>query len=111
MVNLKGRTVAITGAASGLGLGMAKRCHKLGAKLALADIEAPALAALEEELKAMGADFFTMVMDVSKLRTCRHLPTKPLLLTGVRFSSIMPAWKYQAVSGSCQSRTGNGYTG
>ncbi|NLW43678.1 MAG: SDR family NAD(P)-dependent oxidoreductase [Syntrophomonadaceae bacterium] len=82
MIDLKGRTVAITGAASGLGMGMAKRCHKLGAKLALADIEAPALAALEEELKAMGADFFTMVMDVSKYEDMQAFADKTFATYG-----------------------------
>ncbi len=66
MINFKGRAVAITGAASGFGKEMAKRCHGLGAKLALADIDARALAAFEAELKEMGADFFTSVVDVSK---------------------------------------------
>lgn len=66
MINLKGRAVAITGAASGFGKEMAVRCHKLGAKLALADINASALADFEKELKEMGADFFTFVLDVSK---------------------------------------------
>lgn len=76
MVNLKGRAVAITGAASGFGKEMALRCHALGAKLALADIDATALATLEEELKAMKADFFTAKVDVSKYEDMQAFATK-----------------------------------
>lgn len=66
MIDLKGRGVAITGAASGFGMGFAKRCAAMGARLALADIEAPALQQVEADLKAMGAEVFSMVMDTSK---------------------------------------------
>ncbi len=76
MVNLKGRAVAITGAASGFGKEMALRCHALGAKLALADIDATALATFEEELKAMKADFFTATVDVSKYEDMQAFATK-----------------------------------
>jgi NADP-dependent 3-hydroxy acid dehydrogenase YdfG len=76
MINFKGRAVAITGAASGFGREMAKRCHKLGAKLALADIDAQGLAAFEEELKEMGADFFTFVLDVSKYEDMQAFAAK-----------------------------------
>lgn len=76
MISFKGRAVAITGAASGFGKEMAKRCHKLGAKLALADIDASALATFEDELKEMGADFFTSVVDVSKYEDMQAFAAK-----------------------------------
>ncbi|MGS0764873.1 SDR family NAD(P)-dependent oxidoreductase [Syntrophomonas curvata] len=66
MINLNGRGVAITGAASGFGMGMAKRCAKMGAKLALADIDAPGLKTIETELKSEGAIVFSMVIDTAK---------------------------------------------
>lgn len=66
MIDLKGRTVAITGAASGFGMQMARRCFALGAKLALADIDARGLAAVEKELKDKGAEVFSMVFDVAQ---------------------------------------------
>lgn len=65
-MDLKGRTVAITGAASGFGMEMARNCFKKGAKLALADIDAPGLAAVEKELKDKGAEVFSMVFDVAQ---------------------------------------------
>lgn len=66
MIDIKGRGVAITGAASGFGMGFAKRCAQMGAKLALADIEGPALEKVEAEIRAMGAEVFSMVIDTSK---------------------------------------------
>jgi len=76
MIDLNGRAVAITGAASGFGKEMAIRCHKMGAKLALADIDAEGLAAFEAELKEMGAVYFTSVMDVSKFEDMQAFAAK-----------------------------------
>jgi NADP-dependent 3-hydroxy acid dehydrogenase YdfG len=76
MVDLKGRAVAITGAASGLGKEMARRCHKLGAKLALADIEASTLDAFAKELQEMGAEVFASAVDVSKYEDMQAFAAK-----------------------------------
>lgn len=63
-MDFKGKVVAITGAASGLGKGLAERFAKGGAKLSLADIDFEKLAQFEEELKSKGIEVITDVIDV-----------------------------------------------
>ena len=46
------KVAVITGAASGIGRGIADRCMQEGMKVVLADIEEPALAQAESEMKA-----------------------------------------------------------
>lgn len=54
MKEFKDKTAVITGAASGIGSTIAKRCAKEGMKIALADIEKKALAQTGREMKAAG---------------------------------------------------------
>lgn len=66
MTDYKGKVAVISGAASGIGEGLAFRCASLGMKLALGDINKAALEKLAEKLKAQGAEFFICVFDVSR---------------------------------------------
>lgn len=52
-LDYQGRTVVITGAASGIGLGLAQAFAAQGARLELVDRNAPALAAVVEQLSAL----------------------------------------------------------
>jgi NAD(P)-dependent dehydrogenase (short-subunit alcohol dehydrogenase family) len=61
----EGRTAVITGAASGIGLALARRAARSGMSVVLADIEAEALAAAAAELRAAGAPVATQLTDVS----------------------------------------------
>lgn len=62
MMTLHGKVISITGAASGIGLCLAKLCAARGAKLALADVQEAALAKLAQELQASGTEvLFTRV--------------------------------------------------
>jgi NAD(P)-dependent dehydrogenase (short-subunit alcohol dehydrogenase family) len=63
--DLAGRVAVITGAASGIGLAMARRFAGEGMKLVLADIERPVLQRAGEELGRTGADVLTVPTDVS----------------------------------------------
>ncbi len=66
MKDLAGKTAVVTGAASGIGLGIATALAKAGAKVMLADIEAGALDAAVAELKrATNADVAGVHADVS----------------------------------------------
>jgi NAD(P)-dependent dehydrogenase (short-subunit alcohol dehydrogenase family) len=65
MDELQGKTAVVTGAASGIGLGLARRLAAEGMRLALADIEAEPLEAAATELRAAGAQVLTVVTDVS----------------------------------------------
>lgn len=55
MNNFAGKTAVITGGASGIGLGIARRCAQHNMHILLADIEAPALDAAAAELSKLGS--------------------------------------------------------
>jgi len=65
MDDLAGKVAVITGAASGIGLAMARRFAGEGMKVVLADIERPVLQQAAEALRADGADVLAVPTDVS----------------------------------------------
>ncbi len=65
MKNLEGRAAWITGAASGIGLSLAKRLAGERMKLVLVDIEEAALAEAEAALRGMGAEVLAIRADVA----------------------------------------------
>lgn len=65
MDDLTGKVAVVTGAASGIGYGLATAFAREGMKVVLADIEADALRAATEKLRADGADALDVVTDVS----------------------------------------------
>ncbi|MFX1427978.1 MAG: SDR family NAD(P)-dependent oxidoreductase [Promethearchaeota archaeon] len=73
MKEFKDKVAVITGAASGIGLGIARRAVKEGMKVVLADIEKDSLNQKEEELKSTGAEVISVVTDVSKLENVKIL--------------------------------------
>jgi len=66
MQDLANRVAVITGAASGIGKGIAQQLAKEGMKLVLADIEEGPLAEVEKQLQVAGAHTLAVVTDVSK---------------------------------------------
>ena len=66
MKEFKGKVAVITGAASGIGRGIAERCVGEGMKVVLADINEDDLANAKTELKAMGGTVLSLRTDVAK---------------------------------------------
>ena len=73
MKNFKDKVAVITGAASGIGLGMAKRAVMEGMKVVIADIEEEVLASAENILRKMGDDIVAVHTDVSKAEDIEKL--------------------------------------
>jgi NAD(P)-dependent dehydrogenase (short-subunit alcohol dehydrogenase family) len=65
MKELAGKTAFVTGAASGIGLGIATALAQAGAKVMLCDIEEAALSAAVEQLRRTNADVDCVKADVS----------------------------------------------
>ena len=65
MNELSGRVAVVTGAASGIGLGLTRRFVAAGMSVVLADVEAPALDRAVEELTDVGGDVIGVRCDVS----------------------------------------------
>jgi NAD(P)-dependent dehydrogenase (short-subunit alcohol dehydrogenase family) len=78
MKEFKDKVAVITGAASGIGHGLAKRCAQEGMKVVLADIDEEALIVAEQEMKAAGASVLAVVTDVSKASDVEALAQKTL---------------------------------
>lgn len=67
------KVAVITGAASGIGRGIAERCAKEGMKIVLADIEEKPLFDLEILLRNKGCEVISAVTDVSKENDVKKL--------------------------------------
>ena len=73
MESLKDRVAVVTGAASGIGLGMAEQFARAGMKVVMADIEGPALREASATVERLGADVLARVTDVSELTSMQAL--------------------------------------
>lgn len=73
MHEFRDRVAVITGAASGIGRGLAHHAAREGMKLVLADVEAPSLAATADALRSDGAVVVDRVTDVSDRKSVHAL--------------------------------------
>jgi NAD(P)-dependent dehydrogenase (short-subunit alcohol dehydrogenase family) len=78
MDDVKGKVAVITGAASGIGRGMAEAFVDAGMKVVLADIEEPTLQATTRALRDAGADVHAVPTDVSKPEQVEELAKETL---------------------------------
>jgi len=78
MKEFKDKVAVITGAASGIGRGLAERCAQEGMKVVLADIEEPALLQTQKELQSTGVEVLAVRTDVSKASDVEALAQKTL---------------------------------
>jgi NAD(P)-dependent dehydrogenase (short-subunit alcohol dehydrogenase family) len=81
-MELRGKVAVVTGAASGVGFGLAERFGQEGMKVVLADIEQPALAEAEQALKDRGAEVLAVKTDVAKEEQVRALAEASLAAFG-----------------------------
>jgi NAD(P)-dependent dehydrogenase (short-subunit alcohol dehydrogenase family) len=65
MREIKGKTAIVTGAASGIGLGIAKALAHAGANIVLADLRPDPLEAARREIETIGVQTTTVTIDVS----------------------------------------------
>jgi NAD(P)-dependent dehydrogenase (short-subunit alcohol dehydrogenase family) len=65
MQDVQGKTAIVTGAASGIGRGIATALATAGANIVLADLRAEPLAAARRTIEATGARVATVIVDVS----------------------------------------------
>lgn len=76
MNEFRGKVAVVTGAASGIGRGLAEHCAKEGMKVVLAGINANTLEEVEQGLKADGAEVLAVQTDVSKAAQVEALAQK-----------------------------------
>ena len=78
MTKLAGKTIVITGAASGIGESLARQLASKGAGLALVDKNEAGLTALASELTAAGCRHSSHLLDVSRRDSMKQLPQEVL---------------------------------
>ena len=78
MKEFKDKVAVITGAANGIGFGIAERCAQLGMKVVLAGINEENLLRAEENLQKTGATTLVVRTDVSKREDIEALAQKTL---------------------------------
>ena len=78
MKEFRGKVAVITGAASGIGRGLAEHCAQEGMKVVLADVDEAALTQAERELKDAGAEVLAVRTDVSKADDVEALARRAL---------------------------------
>ena len=78
MKQLRDRVAVVTGAASGIGYGMAERFCAEGMKVVLADIEEAALEEAEGRLRSAGGTVIAIPCDVSKPEHVQHVAERAL---------------------------------
>jgi len=78
MKDFKNKVAVVTGAASGIGQGLAERCAKEGMKVVISDIDEKRLRRLERKLNREGAHVLSVLADVSKAIAVEDLAKKTL---------------------------------
>ncbi|MEP7136337.1 MAG: SDR family NAD(P)-dependent oxidoreductase [Chloroflexota bacterium] len=78
MKEFKDKVAVITGAANGIGFGIAEHCAQMGMKVVLAGINAENLSNAQQKLKSTGAALLTVRTDVSKREDVEALAQKTI---------------------------------
>ncbi|MBY8987501.1 MAG: SDR family NAD(P)-dependent oxidoreductase [Candidatus Lokiarchaeota archaeon] len=78
MRDFKNKVAVVTGAASGIGQGLAERCAKEGMKVVISDVDEKRLRRLERKLNREGGQILSVLADVSKINDVKELAKKTL---------------------------------
>lgn len=78
MQELRGKVAVVTGAASGIGLALARRLGAESMKLVLADVEPAALSGGQQALAAANVECITVPTDVSRADAVQSLAERAL---------------------------------
>jgi NAD(P)-dependent dehydrogenase (short-subunit alcohol dehydrogenase family) len=78
MKEFKDKVAVITGAASGIGQGIAYRCGKEGMKVVISDVNEKSLRRTERSLNRQGTQVLSILADVSKFSDIEKLAEKTL---------------------------------
>ena len=81
-MDLKGKTAFVTGAASGIGLGLARTFARHGMNVALADIQEAALAEARREVEGLGAKAVAIQTDVSDRASVQRAAEQTIVAFG-----------------------------
>ena len=82
MKEFEGRVAVVTGAASGIGRGLAEAFAASGMKVVLSDVRADALGAAAKDLRAQGATVESVVTDVRDPTAVQHLADRTMEVFG-----------------------------
>lgn len=99
---LKGKTVVVTGASSGVGLATAEAFSKYGCKLVLAARGEAGLALAEQRCTALGAMVLTVATDVSDYVAVQHLLSHALAFGGkidywINNAGVMASGRFEEI--------------
>ena len=72
LISLKGKTAMVTGAASGIGLGVARRLAEAGANIALLDVDEQKGSKISKEISLLGVKANSYVCDVGLRSDCQN---------------------------------------
>ena len=78
MEELRGKVAVVTGGASGIGLGLAKRFCSEGMAVAVADVDEAGLGEAAEDLRGTGASVLEVPTDVSDAQQVEELAVRVL---------------------------------
>ena len=82
MTQFAGKVIAVTGAASGIGLAICRRFGRAGGRLALIDMDEEGVRRQTKALQAMGMEAAAFACDISREEDCRLTIQSVLTLYG-----------------------------
>ena len=78
LLSLEGKTAIVTGAASGIGRGIALRLAEMGANIAVVDKDAPGAEATSTSIRNIGGSPIAIPCDVRSQQSCREAVDKTI---------------------------------